>query len=80
MPGTSVFELDDRRAARGNQRGLHVMVHEVPPSKRTLSKISPITWKLDTRFGPPLPTNSRTVSPTFTVSALVAQSASPPRR
>ena len=28
----------------------------VPPSSQTLSKISPITWKLDTRFGPPLPT------------------------
>ena len=42
----------------------------VPPSYQTLSKISPMTWKLDTRFGPPLPTNRRTVSPILAVSAL----------
>src|SRR3546814_10795390 len=31
----------------------------------TLSNISPITWKLDARLGPPTPKNMRTVSPTL---------------
>jgi hypothetical protein len=42
----------------------------VPPSPYTLSKISPITWKEETRFGPPFPINNLIVSPTFAGSAL----------
>ena len=41
-----------------------------PPSTRTTSKISPIAWNELERFGPPLPTNSRTVSPTWISGAL----------
>ena len=55
-------ELHDRGAAGGDQRGLHVLLEAAcRPRSSTLSKISPITWKLDTRFGPPLPTNRRTL-------------------
>ena len=35
-----------------------------------ISKISPITWKDETKFGPPLPTKRRTLSPTSAVIAL----------
>ena len=47
----------------------------VPPSNQTLSKISPMTWKLEIRFGPPLPTYMRTLSPTLARSALSPVSA-----
>src|SRR3546814_1567107 len=34
----------------------------------TLSKTSPMTWKLDVRLGPPTPKKMRTVSPTLASS------------
>ena len=40
------------------------------PSGHTVSKIWPMTWNDETRFGPPSPTKRRTVSPTLAVSAL----------
>ena len=39
------------------------------PSAQTVSKIWPITWNDDVRFGPPSPTKRRTFSPTFAVNA-----------
>src|SRR5215831_19254247 len=36
-----------------------------PPSMYTLSKISPMTWNEDVKFGPPTPKKMRTISPTL---------------
>src|ERR1035437_5174459 len=41
----------------------------LPPSPYTFSKTRPITWKLEVRFGPALPTNIRMRSPNFAFSA-----------
>jgi hypothetical protein len=68
-------ELADRGAARGISVVCTFSWNVVPPSNQTLSKISPMTWKLVTRFGPPLPTYRRTFSPTFAFSALSPVSA-----
>jgi len=35
-----------------------------------VSKISPMTWKLEVMFGPPTPKKMRTLSPTLAFSAL----------
>jgi hypothetical protein len=35
----------------------------------TRSKISPMTWKLEVRFGPPTPKKKRTDSPVFALRA-----------
>jgi hypothetical protein len=56
------LELDDGRAAGGISVVCTFFCASDRPSKRTLSKMAPMTWKLDTRLGPPLPTNRRTVS------------------